>query len=331
VVVIYNLPDRDCSAGASNGLILCEDATCALGIQNYTQNYIDPIADLFSSYPDLTIVAIIEPDAIPNLATNLNATLYPKCAQGEIAYKTCISYAVEQFYSLYNVYTYLDAAHGGWIGWGNYNAYANVTYQILSLVVTDNPLQSIQGFTTNVANYQPLGSINSTYDPCGFLPGNKAIDEVHYVYYLDQALQTFGITGMRYVIDTSRNGVPNARKSCNDWCNINNSGLGVLPTANTSSSGLSIIDAFYWVKTPGESDGTSNASSPRFDPVCNSTDAYLPAPEAGDWFPPFFVMLAEDSPFLNRGCTSKHSNDGISLSASFSCILSVMFLSIVLL
>ena len=27
--VVYDLPNRDCSAGSSNGEILCEDSTCA--------------------------------------------------------------------------------------------------------------------------------------------------------------------------------------------------------------------------------------------------------------------------------------------------------------
>ena len=39
-------------------------------------------------------------------------------------------------------------------------------------------------------------------------------------------------------------------------------GLGTRPTTNT---GNTLIDAIVWVKPPGESDGTSNSSAPRYD------------------------------------------------------------------
>lgn len=39
-------------------------------------------------------------------------------------------------------------------------------------------------------------------------------------------------------------------------------GLGIRPTTST---GNTLIDAIVWVKPPGESDGTSNTTSPRYD------------------------------------------------------------------
>ena len=33
--VIYDLPNRDCSAGSSNGEILCEDNSCSQGLNTY--------------------------------------------------------------------------------------------------------------------------------------------------------------------------------------------------------------------------------------------------------------------------------------------------------
>lgn len=68
---------------------------------------------------------------------------------------------------------------------------------------------------------------------------------------LDASLVAKGITGMKYIIDTGRNGVPSARTDCSNWCNINKAGLGVPPTINTASSGVNNIDAFFWVKPPG--------------------------------------------------------------------------------
>jgi len=323
--VIYNLPDRDCSAGASNGEILCADANCTAGIEQYETTYIDAIVDVFYDFPSVRIVAIVEPDALPNMATNLAV---PKCAQGQIAYFTGISYAISQFSTLSNVWVYLDAAHGGWIGWSsNLAAYVAVVNQTLQLA-GGNDL--IRGFATNIANYQPLGSINSTADPCGLLAaGNMGYDETHYAYTLDQSLQAAGITGKGYIIDTSRDGVPNARSNCNNWCNIKGAGLGVQSTSNTAASGITIIDAYYWVKTPGESDGTSNPASPRFDPVCNSTDADIPAPEAGVWFPTFFVMLAENSPFLRQISTSTTAA-AVSLTSPLMLLACVSIFSILI-
>lgn len=64
----------------------------------------------------MPIVAIIEPDSLPNLATNMG---YPKCQQGQSAYKQGVSYTLKQLHALGNVVSYLDAAHGGWLGWDN--------------------------------------------------------------------------------------------------------------------------------------------------------------------------------------------------------------------
>lgn len=57
--------------------------------------------------------------------------------------------------------------------------------------------------------------------------------------------------GARFVIDTSRNGSGPA----SDWCNPEGQTVGERPTAQT---GRPRVDAFLWVKTPGESDGTCN-------------------------------------------------------------------------
>jgi len=75
---------------------------------------------------------------------------------------------------------------------------------------------------------------------------------------LDKALIQHGMTGMGYITDTSRNGQTKERRDCSNWCNIKGAGLGMRPTTDTSFTGLSNLDALVWVKTPGESDGTSN-------------------------------------------------------------------------
>jgi cellulose 1,4-beta-cellobiosidase len=45
----------------------------------------------------------------------------------------------------------------------------------------------------------------------------------------------------------------------------------------------------------GESDGTSNSTSPRFDEMCVSAVADVPAPEAGAWFNEFTRTLVKNA------------------------------------
>jgi cellulose 1,4-beta-cellobiosidase len=56
-----------------------------------------------------------------------------------------------------------------------------------------------------------------------------------------------------------------------------------------------LVDAFAWVKVPGESDGSSDGGAPRYDWHCSSGDSFIPAPQAGLWFNDFFVMLAQNA------------------------------------
>eukprot|EP01113_Clastostelium_recurvatum_P012258 TRINITY_DN1634_c0_g1_i1.p1 TRINITY_DN1634_c0_g1~~TRINITY_DN1634_c0_g1_i1.p1 ORF type:complete len:418 (-),score=107.59 TRINITY_DN1634_c0_g1_i1:61-1221(-) len=290
--VIYDLPDRDCAAAASNGEITCEDSTCAAGLARYKSQYIDVIVNIFKKYTNVTIVLVIEPDSLPNLATNLNIA---KCGQAQSAYKQGVAYAIKQLAAVGpNVHQYIDAAHGGWLGWpNNLVAGSQIFSEVLQLA---GGAQLVRGFATNTANYQPLGSLTSTADPCQLANQyNKAIDESHYIELLSAALQAVGITGKYFITDTSRNGVTNMRSSCSNWCNIKGAGLGMRPSTDTSSTGLDIIDAFVWVKTPGEADGTSNSTAPRYDFHCGSTDSFIPAPQAGQWFPDYFIMLAKNA------------------------------------
>jgi cellulose 1,4-beta-cellobiosidase len=289
--VVYDVPNRDCAAAASNGEITCSDNACTAGINTYKTKYIDPIVAIWKKYPNLPIVAFIEPDSLANLATNMDLA---KCQQAENAYITGISYTIQQIATLPNVVMYLDAAHGGWLGWDdNRQKIAQVFNNVLNKAGGAN---KIRGFVTNLANYQPLGTLSSSDDPCNLKSQyNQAINEVIYVNMLSQSLSNAGIRDKRFVIDTSRNGVTNMRKDCSNWCNINNSGFGRRPTADTSFTGLNIIDALFWVKTPGESDGTSDSGAPRYDFHCSSSDSKTPSPQAGQWFDEFFVMEAQNA------------------------------------
>ena len=68
-IVIYNLPNRDGAALASNGELLIAQK----GLERYKRDYIDAIFDVIkrTKYAKLRIVMVIEPDSLPNLITNL--------------------------------------------------------------------------------------------------------------------------------------------------------------------------------------------------------------------------------------------------------------------
>ncbi|PVC87557.1 glycoside hydrolase family 6 protein, partial [Streptomyces sp. CS014] len=57
------------------------------------------------------------------------------------------------------------------------------------------------------------------------------------------------------VVDTSRNG--NGAPPAGQWCDPAGRALGQTPTTQT---GEARIDAYLWVKLPGESDGCSGAA-----------------------------------------------------------------------
>lgn len=73
------------------------------------------------------------------------------CVNSESSYKEGIAYAINKFAEKApSASLYLDAAHGGWLGWDN-NMIAFVD------IVKALPYRKLRGFATNVANYQPLG------------------------------------------------------------------------------------------------------------------------------------------------------------------------------
>ena len=81
------------------------------------------------------------------------------------------------------------------------------------------------------------------------------------------------IGGKHFVIDTSRNG----NGSDGQWCNPPGMALGTRPTAAT---GDPLVDAFLWIKYPGESDGTCAGG-----------------PSAGAWWPSYALGLAQAAAF----------------------------------
>ncbi|KXN92187.1 Exoglucanase 3 [Leucoagaricus sp. SymC.cos] len=275
-IVVYDLPDRDCAALASNG----EFSIANDGLNKY-KNYIDQIAAQIQKYPDVRVVAVIEPDSLANLVTNLSVA---KCNGAQDAYKQGVIYAVQSLNAL-GVYMYLDAGHAGWLGWP-----ANLTpaAQLFSQLYNDaGKPQFLRGLATNVANYNALNAAS----PDPITQGNSNYDETHYINALAPVLSSSGFPA-HFIVDQGRSGVQNIRQQWGDWCNVKGAGFGTHPTTNTGSS---LIDSIVWVKPGGECDGTSNSSSPRFDSHCSLSDAQTPAPEAGTWFQAYFQNLVANA------------------------------------
>jgi cellulose 1,4-beta-cellobiosidase len=253
------------------------------GEKRYKAEFIDKIAAAFKSHPKQHVVAILEPDSLPNLATNLDK---PKCAAADGAYRHGVAYAVKSL-ALPNVAVYLDAAHAGWLGWGhNRDKMAKIYTEVLAEA---GGADKIRGFSTNLANYDSLegGDLHKLEptDPCP--------DELSYIKLLDSSLTEVGIKGKAFVIDTSRNGRAGIRTKSGSWCNVKGAGLGERPQANPAP----LVDAYFWLKDPGESDGGGDASKPGFDKNCgpDSADASPNAPPGGAFFPAYFLDLAKNA------------------------------------
>jgi len=112
---------------------------------------------------------------------------------------------------------YIDAGHARWI---NPAEMANRLNRA--------GIAEADGFSLNISNF--LGtSVNIAYGT----EVSKRVGNKH------------------FIIDTSRNGV--GATNAGNWCNPTGQRVGPAPTTHT---GNPLVDAFLWIKTPGESDGT---------------------------------------------------------------------------
>ncbi|MES1205406.1 MAG: glycoside hydrolase family 6 protein [Pseudomonadota bacterium] len=277
VFVVYDLPGRDCNAESSAGE-LPSDAT---GEARYRHELIDPIVSAFRAHPDERIVVIVEPDSLSNLVTNMSN---PRCAAVSGIYKRGIAYAVAKL-SQPNVFLYLDAAHAGWLGWPKNLARSVPLYkEVLEMA---GGADRVRGFALNVSNYDPVKVPTSAPRD----PAVRSDDELGYLEDLTRGLAKVGITGKGFVIDTSRNGRANVRSDPGSWCNVKGAGLGERPRARPAPS----VDAYLFLKVPGESDGTSDPKAPRFDAMCGADDAAPGAPQAGKMFDSYLLDLLRNA------------------------------------
>jgi len=131
---------------------------------------------------------------------------------------------------------YLDAGHAGWIAADE-----------MASRLTRAGVEGADGFALNVSNY--VGT-----------PENVAYGKA----------VSARLGGRHFVIDTSRNGNGAAPKD--EWCNPPGRALGAAPTTSTADP---LVDAYLWLKRPGESDGTCHGG-----------------PRAGEFWPDAALDLA---------------------------------------
>lgn len=108
-LVLYDLPNRDCSAGESAGEFDLEKD----GLNRYKKEFVDPYVEAVSQADDLTFAIMLEPDSLGNAITNTGIEF---CNASIPAYKEGIAYAISEL-QFDHVSLYIDAAHGGWLGW----------------------------------------------------------------------------------------------------------------------------------------------------------------------------------------------------------------------
>jgi cellulose 1,4-beta-cellobiosidase len=243
------------------------------------------IVDILKSYPNQAFALIIEPDSLPNLVTNIDEK---NCQDAADGYHEGTAYALEAL-NLPNVVMYLDAGHGGWLGWDD-NLKPGAEELALAYTNAGSPSQ-LRGFATNIAGWNQWDMTPGEFadDPDGQY--NKAQNEKLYVELFGAALASAGMPN-NAVVDTGRSGNPGGRLEWGDWCNVVDAGFGPRPEASPDS-GAPLLDAFVWVKPGGESDGTSDTSATRYDAFCGKADAFQPSPEAGQWNQAYFESLIE--------------------------------------
>lgn len=338
-LVIYNLPGRDCAALASNGELKPTE------LPRYKTEYIDPIAAILADpkYAALRVVTVIEIDSLPNLVTNVSPreTFTPECdvmkANGN--YVNGVGYALAKLGAIPNVYNYIDAGHHGWLGWDD-NLAPSAALFAQAAQSSGSTLANVHGFIANTANYgalkEPYFTINDSVGGTSvrtskWVDWNRYVDELTYAQAFREATIRAGFSSsVGMLIDTSRNGWGGAarptgpgpmttvdayvngsrtdrRIHLGNWCNQSGAGLGERPKASPAPG----IDAYVWIKPPGESDGASkeipNTEGKGFDRMCdptypgnvrnqNNMSGALPdAPLSGHWFSAQFQELLRNA------------------------------------
>ena len=199
ILVVYNIPNRDCS-GASSG-----------GLANHTayRQWIDQVA---AGLKGRAAAIILEPDVLPIMTNCLTP------AQQEEVYAS-MAYAGKKLKAGSSAAkVYFDAGHSAWLSPAEMAARLNRA----------DIANSADGISVNVSNYRTTAESTT---------------------YVRNVIAATGHAGLKGVIDTSRNGNGPAGS---EWCDPAGRAIGI-PSTNAVSD--PILDAYLWIKLPGEADG----------------------------------------------------------------------------
>ncbi|GJF34581.1 glucanase [Kitasatospora sp. NE20-6] len=308
VLVLYNVTGRDCSFYSSGGADTSEEYRA----------WVKAVADGIGTGK---AVVIVEPDGLALLPRDCDATTDPTgtLTTARIA---DIRAAVTTLEARPGTSVYLDAGSSNWRPVGDIaqrllDAGLEQSQGLALNVSNYQPTDQLNRYGTWVSKcvwFATKGPdwarghtdrcANQYYSaaaPNDGLPGNAVdfFDPTTWRWtdaWFDQNVGTPAADQLtHYVLDNSRNGlgawIPPAGKytDAEHWCNAPGRGIGVRPTADT---GTPLADAYLYVKTIGESDGTCHRGTPGpGDPEYGGVED----PAAGAWWPDFAHTLARNA------------------------------------
>ena len=313
VLVAYDVPFRDCAQYSAGG------ATDTAAYEAWIDGFARGLGKSKA-------VVILEPDSLGIIpynttiygaadwcqptVTNPDGTTSPAPGATPAERYAQLNYAVDSIEGKApRTLVYLDGTHSAWLGVGE------AAYRLFTAGV-----QRSQGFFVNVSNYQTTSDNTqfgtwvsdcitaatagaswaaghfdwcpSQYDPSNNYALNYSPDYAATVTASLVNMMGGAAATTHFLVDTSRNGqgpwTPTASyPDPQNWCNPPGRGLGLPPTAST---GVALLDAYLWVKTPGESDGSCNrgVTGVTTDPEWGG----IVDPAAGAWFPQQALQLA---------------------------------------
>ncbi len=165
-------------------------------------------------------IAILEPDALAFHGSSMCTKAGDRLA--------LLRYAAKKLHRA-GVWVYIDAGHHVW----------HPASVIATRLVKAGVKKYARGFSLNVGNYQRT-KVERSY-------GNQVVKQ----------LRKRGVRGKKFVIETARNGADKPPADGNDTCNPWGQRIGKKkewPRMVRKGS----LDAYVWIKHPGESDGPCN-------------------------------------------------------------------------
>ena len=308
VLVAYNLPFRDCAQYSAGG---------AADTAAYNA-WIDGFAAGIGDRPATVILEPDGLGIIPHYTTLDGVTEW--CQPAEVPAETAateryaqLNHAVDALGALGEASVYLDGTSPAWLGVGEISDrllkagveradgfFLNASnYQFTTnSVVYGTWVSQCIAYVTQV-NPGDFGSCGNQYWNGGPATGWQGVAMSPYGEWTtdasDPALNTSGVDSRyelilggvqpttHFVIDTSRNGLGpwqypvGEYPAHEDWCNPPDRGLGLRPDTTTD---VPLVDAYLWIKVPGESDGKCyRGTAGPLDPERGIED-----PAAGQWF-----------------------------------------------